>query len=236
MAASWVIRWVCEDIEPALRCAGWAAALSTGIMKLAVFLHDIHWHTYCTYLHSRSSRGGHCEFFSPHLCVGVFIFFVRSRPPPACFVCPPSAAVRPANFVSHNSLAHSGLLRGRAWHLVTSTLLLCGGRGTCWHRRYFCVAGVAFTLLLCGRRGTLWLEWQLFHTNFVALNSLFHTQHCDRQLLHTHTALSHNSFTDNFVTHTHTTLFSHTHNIVTHNSFTHNSFTHSTFAHTHNIV
>ena len=43
----------------------------------------------------------------------------------------------------------------QAWHLVTSTFVSRGRRGTISHPPSFCVAGVAPTIVLCGRRGTI---------------------------------------------------------------------------------
>ena len=53
------------------------------------------------------------------------------------------------NFSTHNKqLAHTQLtLTRQAWHLVTWTSTWRGRRGTWWHRRAFCVAGVALTAL-----------------------------------------------------------------------------------------
>ena len=144
----------------------------------------------------------------------------------------------------------------QAWHLATSTCILCGRRGRC----AFCVAGVALmargwlwwrawvgrrgtwrhrppwhlaasTFTLCGRRGGYGTGLAL--VAFVTHNSFTHNfvaHFFHTQLCHTflsHTTLAHISFTQLFHTQLcHTQLF-HTRNFVTHNSFTHNSFTHN---------
>ena len=48
----------------------------------------------------------------------------------------------------------------QAWHLVTSTFVSRGRRGTISHPQAFCVAGVAPTIVLCGRRGTHGTGWR----------------------------------------------------------------------------
>ena len=57
----------------------------------------------------------------------------------------------------------------QAWHLVTSTLISRGRRGTISHPRSFCVAGVAL-MALGGTLGPAWLRvtprhcaWQAWH-------------------------------------------------------------------------
>ena len=73
----------------------------------------------------------------------------------------------------------------QAWHLVTSTFVSRGRRGTISHPQAFCVAGVAqshihhrfawqawhnltSTIVLCGRRGTGWRAWVWFRRALVA--------------------------------------------------------------------
>ena len=59
----------------------------------------------------------------------------------------------------------------QAWHLVTSTFVSRGRRGTISHPPSFCVAGVAPTIVLCGRRGTHgtgWRAWVWFRRALVA--------------------------------------------------------------------
>ena len=76
----------------------------------------------------------------------------------------------------------------QAWHLVTSTFVSRGRRGTISHPQAFCVAGVAqshihhrfawqawhnltSTIVLCGRRGTHgtgWRAWVWFRRALVA--------------------------------------------------------------------
>ena len=122
------------------------------------------------------------------------------------------------NLSQHNlSHTHTSHLRDidvpfvwQAWHLVTSTLLLCG--------RSVRIAVIAESPDLLSA-ASLGRPAALFH-----VMQLCHTQLCHTQLFHTHTQLFH---THNFLTHTtlsHATL-SHTtlsHNFLAHNSFTYN--------------
>ena len=48
----------------------------------------------------------------------------------------------------------------QAWRLVTSTVTLCGGRGTWWHRPSLCVAGVALGDI---DLHFVWQAWHLWH-------------------------------------------------------------------------
>ena len=73
---------------------------------------------------------------------------------------------------SHTTYSHttcSQLLAWQAWHLGTSTCTLRGRRGTWWHGRAFCVAGVALTAS-GGALGSQWTPrsprlfvWQVWH-------------------------------------------------------------------------
>ena len=65
----------------------------------------------------------------------------------------------------------------QAWHLVTSTFVSCGRRGTNSHPPSFCVAGVAL-MVLCGALGPdlspgaprhfAWQAWHLVTSTFVS--------------------------------------------------------------------
>ena len=83
----------------------------------------------------------------------------------------------------------------QTWHLVTSTFILRGKRGTWRHRPSLCVAGVA--LMALG-----WLWWRAWvslvthHLSHTTLSyPLFHTQlsHTHTHYL-SHTTLSHTIF------------------------------------------
>jgi hypothetical protein len=192
-------------------------------------------HTLTYILHIPSltqfSRRSLWVLFPTSLCGGIYFFC--ALPSAARLLRLPSVCSRPPPpTLSHTTPSH--------------TAAFCvAGHGIWWHRRYFCVAGVAladidvtFVLQAWHSRCFCVADVALYGLNDISFTptlshlTLSHTALWQTTLAHT--ALSHNSFTDNFVTHT--TLFAHTHNIVTHNSFTHNSFAHSTFAHTHNIV
>ena len=134
------------------------------------------------------TRSNSCDYYSPHF---VFCCALCLR----CSVHAPSAAVRPANFVTHThtTLSHTHarlyhmtstlLLRGKrgtygtkwqAWHWVTSTSLLFGRRGIWCHRFYFVWEAwqlVARTSLLGGRCGTWW-HWRCFCVAGAALVAL----------------------------------------------------------------
>ena len=129
----------------------------------------------------------------------------------------------------------------QAWHLVTSTFVSRGRRGTISHPPWFCVAGVA--LMTLPRPP---LPPAACHTqhNFVTHHLFtynFHTQLCQPPSF---TYLfSHTTFTHNFVTHhlSHTlfhTPFCHTpsFNFVRHSSSSSSSrrppVTHNTLSHT----
>ena len=71
----------------------------------------------------------------------------------------------------------------QAWHLVTSTFVSRGRRGTISHPQAFCVAGVAPTIVLCGRRGTHgtgWRAWVWFRRALVGVTP----RHCAWQAWH----------------------------------------------------
>ena len=106
------------------------------------------------------TRSNSCDYYSPHF---VFCCALCLR----CSVHAPSAAVRPANFVTHThtQLSHTRTHDSITWHrryfCVASVALMgpSGRRGTGWHRRHFCLAGVAFgatDFTLCGRHGSWW--------------------------------------------------------------------------------
>ena len=210
--------WIAKaEIEAYLRCTcrwgnkkcGCASKCLQKHLKMPSSSHQVKWY-YAKHMICDCHRAGDqikyssYDDYSPHLCVGFLLFVVHFRPPPACSVRPPSAAVRATNFVTrttlpqHNSLTHN---------FIT------------WHRRYFCVAGVAPTA------HTAWQAWHL-----VTSTSLLCGRHCTygagpglagriTQLFHntfTHTALSHihNSFTHQH-SHTHTIL-----SVIIHSSFT----------------
>ena len=137
----------------------------------------------------------------------------------------------------------------QVWHLVTSTLVLRGRRGTISHRPSFCVAGVAPSLTHPLSHTTL--SHTIFHT--PSFTPSFVTHHLSRTIFHTplchppslthhlsHTTLSHTIFdTPSFTHHLcNTPSFTHhllhptlsntifdtpyfTHHFVTHHFVTH---------------
>ena len=137
-----------------------------------------------------------------------------------------------------------------AWHLVTSTFILRGKRGTWRHQPSFCGAGVALMALgwiwwrgwclvsvgrlwlrgtSSGRPGT-WRHQPSFCGEGAALGDIDANTQTSTQTSFTHTfhtqpwkhiSCTHNSFTHNLV---------HTQSLAD-NSFRHNSFTHK-FEHT----
>ena len=153
------------------------------------------------------------------------------------------------------------LFAWQAWHLVTSTFVSRGRRGTWWHSPWYHVAlgdihlditwqawhNLTSTLVLRGRRLTHFVTRHLWHT-------IFHTQLCHTHHL-SHTTLSHTIFhTPSFTHHLcntpslthhlshtifHTPSFStpfFTHHFVTHHFVTHHlsphHLPHTIFQHT----
>ena len=118
------------------------------------------------------------------------------------------------------------VLRGRrgtygtscqAWHLVTSTLVLGGRRGTWQHLPSFHVAGVALGYI---QLRLAWQAWRLWHGRRGTYGGAHHLSHTSLS----HTICHRPSFTHNFVTiHLPPTTLSHiifhtdlvTHNFVT---------------------
>ena len=103
------------------------------------------WHLVTSTFVSRGRRGTWRH--SPSFCVAGTALSLRGRPGPDCtgldLVAGLGAVSRPWR---------RGTLRG-AWHLVTSTFVLRGKRGTVRHPHSLCVAGVA--LMALG-----WLSWR----------------------------------------------------------------------------
>ena len=122
----------------------------------------------------------------------------------------------------------------QAWHLVTSTLVLRGRRGTYGTRlglvaplvgdaAALCVAGVALGDIHAPSAWQAW-HWHVWHW---PATHLFHTQLCLTQLCHTH--LSHIQLCHTHTGLCHTQPFTHTHNSLTQNSFRHGSLTYDFF-------
>ena len=131
----------------------------------------------------------------------------------------------------------------QAWHLVTSTFVLRGTRGTygTWsHPPSFRVAGVALgdppSFRVAGV-ALMALGWNIFHAPYLS-HTIFHTPSLTHPLSHTtlshtisHTTLSHTIFhTPSLTHHLSHTSFPHTPSlsptIFQTPSFTHNSVTH----------
>ena len=114
----------------------------------------------------------------------------------------------------------------QAWHLATSTFVLCGSRGT-----------YGTGLDLVARLGPLYspvtrrhLAWQAWHLDTIFHPTIFHTQLCRRP-----PSFTTPSFTHNFVTH-HLSPHHLSHHIVTHH-LSHTTLSHALFhtqlSHTH---
>ena len=108
------------------------------------------------------------NIFSPHLCVR-FLFFCCALPSADQLLRPPSVRrpPRPAlfhthNFVaqlSHTQLFHTQLFHTQLFHIHTKIF-----HGTWWHRRHFCVAGVALSDM---DSAFVWQAWHLRHVTFA---------------------------------------------------------------------
>ena len=125
--------------------------------------------------------------FSPDLDVwGSGLYPVVRRPAAS------SVSTTAYNFFTHTHARTQSITHTQLWHTLTSTSPSRGRGGTWWHRRSFCVAGVALSHI------------SLPHTN------LSHTHNSYTELVHGQHCHTHNSFALNDVTNTqlcHTPLF-----------------------------
>ena len=98
------------------------------------------------------------NIFSPHLCVR-FLFFCCALPSADQLLRPPSVRrpPSPALFHTHNFVAQ--LSHTQLFHTQKKIF-----NGTWWHRRHFCVAGVALSDM---DSAFVWQAWHLRHVTFA---------------------------------------------------------------------